>query len=57
MLGPSWIALAGFKTQISLMLGEIAFTPMLDNFRELLFRARPTTRNFRNSLITPARAR
>ena len=28
VLGPFvWIALAGFKTQISLMMGELAFTP------------------------------
>ncbi|MBP8297523.1 MAG: carbohydrate ABC transporter permease [Burkholderiales bacterium] len=53
VLGPFvWIALAGFKTQISLMLGEIAFTPMLDNFRELLFSSTSDyLANFRNSLI------
>jgi multiple sugar transport system permease protein len=31
-----WIAAAAFKTQISLMTGEMAFTPTLANFREVL---------------------
>jgi multiple sugar transport system permease protein len=53
VLGPFvWIALAGFKTQISLMIGEIAFTPTLANFRELLFSSTSDyLANFRNSLI------
>ena len=53
VLGPFvWIALAGFKTQISLMLGEIAFAPTLDNFRELLFSSTSDyLANFRSSLI------
>jgi multiple sugar transport system permease protein len=53
VLGPFvWIALAGFKTQISLMIGEIAFTPTLANFRELLFSSTSDYfANFRNSLI------
>ncbi len=47
-----WIALAGFKTQISLLLGEVAFTPTLANFRELLFSSTSDYLvNFRNSLI------
>lgn len=33
----AWIALAAFKTQIALMTGDVAFTPTLANFRELLF--------------------
>lgn len=53
VLGPFvWIGLAGFKTQISLMLGEVAFTPTLANFRELLFSSTSDyLANFRNSLI------
>lgn len=53
VLGPFlWIALAAFKTQISLMMGEIAFTPTLANFRELLFTSTSDyAGNFRNSLI------
>jgi multiple sugar transport system permease protein len=53
VLGPFvWIALAGFKTQISLMIGEVAFTPTLSNFRELLFSSTSDyLANFRNSLI------
>ena len=53
VLGPFvWIALAGFKTQLSLMLGEVAFTPTLANFRELLFSSTSDyLANFRNSLI------
>lgn len=33
----AWIALAAFKTQIALLTGEMAFTPTLANFDELLF--------------------
>ena len=53
VLGPFvWIGLAGFKTQIALMMGEVAFTPTLDNFRELLFSSTSDyLANFRNSLI------
>ena len=32
-----WIVAAGFKTQISLLQGEIFFTPNLASFREVLF--------------------
>lgn len=32
-----WIVTAGFKTQISLLQGEIFFTPTLNSFREVLF--------------------
>lgn len=53
VLGPFvWIALAAFKTQISLMIGEVAFAPTLANFRELLFSSTSDyLANFRNSLI------
>ncbi len=33
----AWIVAAGFKTQISLLQGEIFFTPTLASFREVLF--------------------
>jgi multiple sugar transport system permease protein len=47
-----WIALAAFKTQISLMIGEVAFTPTLANFDEVLFSgASDYLANYRNSLI------
>lgn len=32
-----WIVAAGFKTQISLLQGEVFFTPTLASFREVLF--------------------
>jgi multiple sugar transport system permease protein len=47
-----WIALAAFKTQIALMVGEVAFTPTLANFRELLFSSTSDyLANFHNSLV------
>lgn len=48
----AWIALAAFKTQILLMMGSVAFTPTLANFRELLFSiSSDYGANFGNSLI------
>ena len=47
-----WVGAAGFKTQISLLMGEIRFTPHLRNFEEVLFsRTSDYVRNFRNSLL------
>jgi multiple sugar transport system permease protein len=47
-----WIALAAFKTQIALMVGELSFTPTLANFRELLLSSTSDyLANFRNSLL------
>jgi multiple sugar transport system permease protein len=47
-----WIALAAFKTQISLMSGEVAFTPTLSNFDELLFSSTSDyIANFANSFV------
>jgi multiple sugar transport system permease protein len=47
-----WIGLAAFKTQISLMIGAVAFSPTLANFRELLFSSTSDYLvNFRNSLV------
>jgi multiple sugar transport system permease protein len=48
----SWIAAAGFKTQIALITGALTFTPTFDNFAELLFsKTSEYTDNFLNSLI------
>lgn len=47
-----WIALASFKTQIALLMGQVWFTPTWANFEEVLFsRLSSFTRNFRNGLI------
>jgi multiple sugar transport system permease protein len=47
-----WIALAAFKTQISLMSGEVAFTPTFANFDELLFSSTSDyIANFANSFV------
>jgi multiple sugar transport system permease protein len=47
-----WIGAAGFKTQLSLMVGEVLFTPTLANFEELLFSITSDyLANFANSLI------
>lgn len=53
VLGPFiWIAAAAFKTQISLLLGQVLFDPVLFNFRDVLFsRSSPYLQNFGNSLI------
>jgi multiple sugar transport system permease protein len=48
----TWIALAAFKTQIALTIGQVAFTPTLANFRELLLSSTSDyLANFANSLI------
>ena len=48
----AWIALAAFKTQIALMIGDVTFTPTLANFDELLFSSTSDyLANFRNSLV------
>lgn len=47
-----WIVAAGFRTQISLLMGEVTFTPVLTNFREVLFSKTSDYRlNFMNSLL------
>lgn len=53
ILGPFlWIAVASFRTQISLMMGEFLFTPVLLNFDELLFsRSSDYVANYMNSLL------
>jgi multiple sugar transport system permease protein len=53
VLGPFvWIALAAFKTQIALLSGAVVFTPVLRNFREVLFsKTSEYIPNFGNSLV------
>src|SRR5262249_52138502 len=47
-----WIAAAAFKSQISLLSGQILFQPTLANFDEVLFsRSSEYSANFVNSLI------
>jgi len=47
-----YIAMSSFKTQISLLMGEVAFTPTLYNYEEVLFdRTSDYMGNFQNSLI------
>ncbi len=50
-----WIVAAGFKTQISLLQGEIFFTPTLASFREVLFsKTTEFLNNTTNSFIVAA---
>ena len=47
-----YIALSSFKTQISLLMGQVAFTPTLMNYEEVLFdRTSDYLGNFTNSVI------
>lgn len=47
-----WVVAAGFRTQISLLVGEFFFTPVLFNFSEVLFsKTSDFLLNYRNSLI------
>lgn len=47
-----WILLAAFKTQIVLLTGQVAFTPVLLNFTEVLFsRTSDYASNFLQSLL------
>ncbi|TNF17246.1 MAG: carbohydrate ABC transporter permease [Rhodobacteraceae bacterium] len=52
-LGPFlWIALASLKTQIALLMGNLAFTPVTMNYAEVLFGNTSTfSTNFLNSVI------
>jgi len=46
-----WVVAAGFRTQISLLVGDFLFTPILDNFTEVLFsKTSDFLLNYRNSL-------
>jgi multiple sugar transport system permease protein len=53
VIGPvAWTVAAGFRTQISLLIGEFFFHPVLLNFNEVLFsRTSDFLVNYRNSLI------
>ncbi len=47
-----WVVAAGFRTQISLLMGDVVFHPVLMNFREVLFsKTSDFLLNYRNSLI------
>ena len=47
-----WVVAAGFRTPISLLIGEVLFTPVLSNFEDvLLTRTSDFGLNFRNSLL------
>ncbi|CAH1649548.1 ABC transmembrane type-1 domain-containing protein [Hyphomicrobiales bacterium] len=47
-----WTVAAGFRTQISLLMGEVAFSPVLFSFREVLFsKTSEFLVNYRNSII------
>jgi len=47
-----WIVGAGFRTQISLLMGEVLFEPVLTNFQEVLFsKTSDYLRTFTNSMI------
>ncbi|WDR03470.1 carbohydrate ABC transporter permease [Devosia algicola] len=52
-IGPFlWIALASFKTQISLLMGTVTFTPVMLNYDDVLFGPTSTfATNFLNSII------
>ena len=51
----AWVLAAGFRTQISLLMGEVRFTPVLSNFEEvLLSKTSVFATNFGNSLIVGA---
>ncbi|KQV12256.1 hypothetical protein ASC97_13960 [Rhizobium sp. Root1203] len=47
-----WTVAAGFRTQISLLIGDVLFTPIWSNFAEVLFsKTSDFLLNYRNSLI------
>jgi multiple sugar transport system permease protein len=47
-----WTVAAGFRTQISLLMGELLFVPVMGNFAEVLFsKTSDFLLNYRNSLI------
>jgi multiple sugar transport system permease protein len=50
-----WTVAAGFRTQISLLMGDVLFTPIWSNFAEVLFsKTSDFLLNYRNSLIVGA---
>jgi multiple sugar transport system permease protein len=47
-----WVVMAGFRTQISLLMGEIMFRPVWTNFVEVLFsKTSDFLANYQNSII------
>lgn len=47
-----WVVAAGFRTQISLLMGQFWFTPVYMNFQEVLFsKTSDFLLNYRNSII------
>ena len=47
-----WVVAAGFRTQISLLTGDLLFTPTLKSFQDVLFsKSSDFLLNFRNSLL------
>lgn len=47
-----WTVAAGFRTQISLLMGDVLFTPIWSNFQEVLFsKTSDFLVNYRNSII------
>ena len=47
-----WVIAAGFRTQISLLMGDFGFTPVLMNFDEVLFsKTSDFLLNYRNSIL------
>jgi multiple sugar transport system permease protein len=47
-----WVMSAGFRTQISLLSGDVLFAPTLSSFRDVMFsKASDFFLNFRNSLV------
>ena len=50
-----WTVAAGFRTQISLLMGEVLFTPIWSNFAEVLWsKTSDFLLNYRNSIIVGA---
>jgi multiple sugar transport system permease protein len=48
----AWVIAAGFRTQISLLIGEFLFDPTLANYEEVLFsKTSDFLLNYRNSLV------
>lgn len=48
----AWTVAAGFRTQISLLMGSLAFSPIWANFQEVLFsKTSDFLLNYRNSII------
>ena len=52
LLPVAWTVAAGFRTQISLLMGDVMFTPIWSNFQEVLWsKTSDFLLNYRNSII------